>query len=422
MTTTRRAAAIASALILLGAGPARAQDAIPTWPTLESIGLSGWSTSSGFLQLALSGRADVDVYAPSREAVWLIEETGPFVAPRVRLFTDLFVGASVFATTELRVDRGPAEAGDGLEARVEQAFVRWSPFDFLALQAGRFASAFGSYPTRHHGPGDWLIRPPLIYEYRTMVSSVETPLNSARFVAWKDRPEHFRPIGAPPVWAAPYQWGAMAFGVVRHFSWRAAWQNSAPSSEPAEWDWNDAATDRGNWIGAVGWRFAPWLRAEVSHSRGPYLARTVEGLIPLGADLADYDQIIWGGELLAEGGHTQVRLEGFHDTWQVPNVTEDPIDISWSLEARQELHPDLFVAARLGQIRFNEIDASGLGYHGEQVSGRDRWDYNVRRIQVGFGNRIATNAELRAEFMTNRTDGPIDPDDDLFSMQLWWMF
>lgn len=414
-----------AALILVAAAPpdARAQDEMPALPTLESLGLGGWSTPNGFLQLALSGRADLELYAPADEPAWLIEETdAPFVAPRVRLFTDLFVGPWIYATTELRADMGEAEAANELDARVEQAFVRWAPFDFIALQAGKFASAFGSYPTRHHGPGDWFIRPPLMYEYRTMVSSEEVPLNAAAWTAWKDEPDEFRPIGAPPVWAAPYQWGGMAFGVIRDLSWRAAYQNSAPSSEPEEWGWNDANFDRANLIGALGWRFAPWVRVEVSYSQGPYLQREVAGPVPGDADLGDFNQYIWGGELLFEAGHTQLRGEVFHDTWEVPNVVDDPIDLSWSVEGRRELHPDLFVAARLGQIRFNDVRVSSIGYDGLPVIGNEAWDYNVRRFQVAFGHRVASNAEIRAEFMSNMTEGPVDPEDDLYSVQFWWAF
>ena len=421
--TLRLRSAIVAATLCLAPGALAAQDEIPTLPTLESIGLSGWSTPNGFIQLALSGRADLELYAPGADEAWLIETTNaPFLVPRVRLFTDLFVGPSLYATSELRVDMGEAESERELDARVEQAFVRWSPFDIIALQAGKFASAFGSYPSRHHGPGDWLIRPPLMYEYRTMVSSVEVPLNAAAWTGWKDKPEEFRPIGAPPVWAAPYQWGAMAFGVVRDLSWRAAWQNSAPSSEPEEWGWNEAGTDRGNWIGALGWRFAPWIRVELSYSQGPYLQREVTGPLPGDADLSEYNQFIWGGEVLFEMAHTQVRGEVFHDRWQVPNVATDPIDISWSVEAREELHPDLFVAARLGQVRFNDVRVSSIGYDGLPVLGEEQWDYNIRRLQVGFGHRVATNAEIRAEFMTNQTEGPVDPADDLFSVQFWWAF
>ena len=106
----------------------------------------------------------------------------------------------------------------------------------------------------------------------------------------------------------------------------------------------------------------------------------------------------------------------------MPNVADDPIDISWSVEGRREVHPDLFVAARVGQIRFNDVRVSAIGYNGLPVFGYEAWDYNVRRLQVAFGHRLASNAEIRAEFMSNVTEGPIDPEDDLFSVQFWWAF
>lgn len=403
--------ALCIALVAAGAAPASAQDGGRALPTLESLGIGPWMNESGSIQFGVSGRADVDVYRTGDDPTFLMTETGTFVAPRVRLFGDLFLGEAWYVTTELRVDRGPMESESDFEFRVEQAFARWTPLSALALQLGRFASPFGSYPSRHHTDGDWFIRPPLMYEYRTVALSDEVPLDADMWVMWKDS-AGMRARGAPPVWGAPYPWGAMAFGVLAGLDWRVAWMNSAPSSEPEMWGLNDFETDRGNLVAALGYRFVPWLRAQVSYSTGPFLQRELAAPLT-GVHGPDwYVQDLIGAELLFQLAHTQVRVEALHDTWTILD-DEDATDVSWYAEARQDLLTDWFVAARIGGIGFSDVATS---------TDPEPWDHDVQRIQVGAGYRFARNAEIRAEYLTQSTDGPVDPDDDVIAFQLWWAF
>lgn len=390
-------------------------------PTLRDLGVE-YISPTGLVQLGFSGRLDVEGYVPSAEPAWLIPETDGFVTGRARLFADLFVGASLYGTLELRADGGEAPRAGAAEARVEQAFLRWTASPLLGVQAGKFASPFGSYPTRHHTDEDPLIRPPLPYEWRTMVSTLLVPANSGAFIAWKDEPEQFRPYGAPPVWGTPYQWGALVLGSWRGGSWTVAVLNSAPSSEPEAWAWDPARFEHPSLVASLGWQLAPWLRATVYYDRGPYVEPDAMGPIPPGAALSDYDQILWGAEAVFQLGHTGVRAEAFHDRWEVPNVAEDPIDVSYSVEATRTLAPGLFVAARYGAIHFNHIPFRSAGYTGPGPEGIDAWDYDTRRVQVGGGYRLLRNVEARAEYMWNVSHGPADPDDDLLSVQLWWQF
>ena len=395
-------------LLLLGAAPLIAQDGERALPTLESLGVGPWSNASGSIQFGLSGRLDLEGYLPGEDPTYLIDTTDPFFAPRLRLFADLFAGEKTYVTAELRIDHGPMESWDGYDIRLEQAFLRYTLAEPFAVQLGRFASPFGSYPSRHHTDGDWFIRPPLMYEYRTTVLTDQIPADADTWVSWKDDPA-LRRRGAPPVWGAPYQFGAMAFGALRNVTWRAAFMSSAVASGPAQWNRTDL--DNGNIVAAIGYRFAPWVRAELSYSAGPFMQETLVDENPTAHGIGWFEQTIFGGELLFELAHTQVRAEAFHDTWAY--VEEDAIDIDWSVEGRQELFQDWFVAGRVGQMRFSDIETS---------AGSEPWDYNVQREQVAAGYRFASNAEIRAEYLAQQTDGPVDPDDDLISVQLWWAF
>lgn len=414
---------LAALWLSLGPHGVQGQDGSP-FPTLSDLGL-GYRSEGGLVELSLSGRLDLEAYAPGSEPPWLIPDTDPFATGRLRLFTDLFVGEAWYLTAELRADGGEAPRAGHFEARVEQLFLRWTPEAVpMALQVGRFASPFGSYPTRHHSVADPFIRPPLHYDFRTMVSGAELPGNSTQFMQWKD-PElvpHFRPIGAPPIWGSPYQWGAMVMGAVGRLNYRAAVLNSAPSSEPEAWGWKANPMDAPSLVAAVGWRFLPSLRAEAWVNRGPYLEKDPLGTLPGEAEISDYTQLLRGGEVTYQRGYTTLRAELVHDVWEVPNVSEDVVDISYSLEAHRKLGPSWFVAGRFGAMEFNEFPFQGIQYDGTFVEGRDRWDDPVRRLQLAGGWRIYQNVEVRAEYAWNWATGPVDPMGDLFSMQLWWAF
>lgn len=413
---TRSAALVVAALTVVAlvgiAAPAAAQDDVRALPTLESLGIGPWMNASGSVQFGLSGRADLDVYQTGDDPTGLMGETGTFVAPRVRLFGDLFVGSAWFISTELRLDRGPMESTSDYEFRVEQAFLRWSPLALVGVQLGRFASPFGSYPSRHHTEDDWFVRPPVMYDHRTIVLPGEVPPDADTWTGWKDDATR-RARGVPPVWGAPYQWGGMAFGALRDLSWRVAYMNSAPAAGPDDWDELDF--ERGNLVAAIGYRFAPWVRTEVSYSSGVFLEHDVEredipAEVPHGPGW--FVQQLFGGEVVFELAHTQLRAEAFHDAWAYVDP-DDNMDISWSVEARQELFQDWFVAGRVGQMRFSDVETS---------TGTEPWDYNVQRVQLSGGYRLASNAEVRAEYLTQTTDAPAEPDDDVIALQLWWAF
>jgi adenylate cyclase len=391
-------------------------------PTLRGAGI-GYISPDGAVQLDLSGRLDLEGYLPSAEPAWIIPDTDPFLAARARLFGDLFLGDRVFVGAEVRVDRGEEPRAGPWSGRVDQAFLRVTPFAGAFVQVGKFVSPFGGYGQRHHTVRDPFVRPPLMYEHRTMVTSREAPGSAAGWLAWKDdEPRDFRPEGAPPIWGVPYQWGGMVGGVVGPASLRVAAMNSAPSSEPEAWGWDPGRFSHPSWVVAVGADVSPALRLEGWYNRGPYLEPTVAGSLDPGRRAHDYVQEIFGVGGVYALGRTTVRAEAFADRWEVPNVPESAWDLSYYLEGEVRVRAGLYAAARFGEIRFNKLDeASGAGaaYAGDEA----RWDYNTRRLQLAAGYRLARNAGVRAEYMLNRTARPGgDPSDDLFSVQLWWEF
>ena len=109
-----------------------------------------------------------------------------------------------------------------------------------------------------------------------------------------------------------------------------------------------------------------------------------------------------------------VRGELFRDRWEVPWVGDDPVEWSWYVEAQRDLLPGLWVAGRVAGMDFNTLTDEG-------GSSRE-WDRDVLRWEVGAGYRIVRNLELRGQVGLTRSEGPVDPDDDLLSLQAWWAF
>ncbi|NIU35135.1 MAG: hypothetical protein GWM92_04545 [Gemmatimonadetes bacterium] len=381
-------------------------------------------SADGDFQVTASGRLDLETYIPGADEPWIIPETEPFVAHRLRVFTDVFVGERLYGLMEVRTDRGEEPRAGSPELRLDQAFLRvTSDGGRLSFQAGKFASPFGGYARRHHTEADPLIRPPFPYEWRTMACDWRVPPDAASFATWKDDPEEFRGPGAPPIWGVPYQWGVSGFASVGDVLLQLALMNSAPSSGPGQWGLEGTFDRRPSVVAALGWQATAGLHFDAYYDRGPYMEEEVVGPMPAGTAPEDPVQELFGVGLTYRRGRATVRWEGFADRWEVPNVPDDPRDFSYYFEGEYVIVPGLFLAGRWGEVRFDEIAVgpAPAGGYGSDAP-RAAWDYDVGRLQLGAGYRLVRNAEVRVEWAHTRMDGPLEPDDDLLSVQLWWEF
>jgi hypothetical protein len=334
---------------------------------------------------------------------------------------------------ELRVDRGEAPDDGALQLRIEQLVARIRPFADLdaTLQLGKMLTPFGGYAQRHHSTADPLIRPPLAYEWRTMVSSSIVPPSNDGFLGWKDDPAFFRPAGAPPIWGVPYQLGAMLALARGSLQARVAVMNSAPSSEPPAWDRFDGF-ERPSLLAAIAWQPIAALRVAGSYNVGAYLdpaaqARTgaeddsYEGSVAGEYDavtdshdsgeLEDYVQELWGVHVAYARDRLQLDGELLFDRWEVPAVREDPRETAYHLEAKLKLSAGAFIAARLGGIHYNEIARAD--------GAREAWDYDTRRLQLGAGYAPAREWLVKAEYALTST-ARLDADDNLLALQVSW--
>ncbi len=412
-TSARRAvpagpALLALALAAVMATPAVAQEL----PTLRDAGV-GYLSADGRIQVDLTGQLDLELLSFTGHDAGLAYGKGTWLAPRLRLFTDLFVGDGFYGLLEVRADRGSAPTEGVEDLRLEQALIRLRPGNGrVELQLGRFASPFGSYAARHLTELDPFVRPPLAYDYRTVISRVVAPGSASGFLTWKDRPE-FRHSGAPPIWNVPYQWGAMLSGRVLGFDLRVAAMNSAPSSEVEVWSEIDRLEHPSLVVGANRSVTAE-LSVGLSYNRGPYADAG------LGGSYGAYDQEIVQAEVTYARGPLIARAEWLRDRWEVPNVVDDAVEHGYGVEAQLDVTAGLFLAGRYGALDFGSVNDE-LGAASSRSDGRADWDHDIARYEVGFGYRLARNAGVLGTFMHNRTTGS-DPDDDLWALRLWWRF
>lgn len=387
--------------------PAEAQ-----WPTLRDAGV-GYLSEDGRYQIDLSGQMDLEgLYFTAEEDALsgLAFGSGPLFAPRVRLFLDVFLGDHVYGLVEWRGDRGEAPTAGFWEARVEQAYLSvGNTSGSFQLQGGIFPSPFGSYAQRHLTVVDPFLRPPLMYDYRTVISRRWSPRNEDWFTRWRDNPDEWRRDGAPPVWGVPYQWGGMATIRVGPLSGRIAAMNSAPSSEPVDW-YEFEVVEALSWIGRVEAAVSPAVTLGASVNVGPYVETDVPNAPEFPLAGTTYDQRLWSFDAAVARGPFMFRGEIIHDSWDVPNLDRAVVDVGYSFEAQADVAAGWSVATRFGAIDFREV--AGFG----------DWDWDTKRLEASVGYRITLNAGILAAVGTNWDSGPLDPTDDLLGVRLWWGF
>lgn len=398
--------------LLIAPYPARAQTV--DLPTLAELGVR-YVSPDGLIEIRPSVQIDLDAFIPQEEPAWHLGETDPFLAGRGRLFVDLFVGRRLYVSTELRVDRGqPARAG-AVQGHLQQAFVRMTPLPGrnFRLQAGKFVAPVGSYPERAQSANDPFIRPPLLYDHRTVMSSDFVPAANDGVFGWKDTAE-LRAKGLPVVWEVPYPVGVTIAGGGRGLALTAGVMNTAPSADPADWDRLHLESPAGpSFVARASYQLIPELQVGLSYSRGSYMRSRVfdaAGAVDPGGQMQELRAV----DASFRRGYLDVRAEMFFNRWEVFRVGEDPRDMSYYVETRITLAPGLFAAARYNAIQFRDL---------ARASGRpDRWDYDMRRWQVGVGYRFGRSSEVRGEYLHNRTLGRADPRDDLVSLRWSWTF
>jgi hypothetical protein len=366
-------------------------------------------SKDGFFRADLSGLVDVEGYYVDQRPPGLLFGEQSFINARSSFFIDTKLGEHFYGFLQARVDRGFDPLYKDIDARIDEYLVRWTPLqeNQLNLQIGKFATVVGSWVQRHDSWQNPLITAPLPYENITIVSDSYPPASPADFLArrsYPDRKDDWLTILWGPVYAA----GGSVFGSLGKFDYALEIKNAAPASRPDTWDPFENPWSYPTVGGRLGFRpSAAWTHG-VSFSIGPYLYE-VEGPLPPGKGIGDYDQILVGYDISYAWRGWQFWGEIFLNRFQVPNVG-DADALSYYIEAKYKITSSLYAAARWNQEISGTVPDGAGGY--------ETWDRDMVRIDVALGYRFTRHFQGKIQYSFGHRDAPLQQGEQLVAAQL----
>ena len=277
---------------------------------------------------------------------------------------------------------GAIEGGAGTEegktdATAEQAFLRYSftPAERVILQAGRFVSPIGNFARRYLSSANPLVGSPGGYDPSYPVG-VQVGGKAALFdyrVAIVDRPlVSGTYLPQPGTAARP----ALALGVT-----------------PV--------------VGA---------RLGVYATRGPYLSRDLEAMLPAGAGWKDFAQEVYGLDAQFSRGYFELNGDVARTAYEVPGIARDVRGGAYFVEPKYTFTPRLFAALRFERNQEAYIKPLAPGvWIGAAIAYSD--------IEAGAGYRLGPGTILKLAYRKDRWSvkdslRPFYPDGYSLSMQL----
>lgn len=357
-----------------------------------------FASAGGTVRARVSGRVDLTLYHEAQATAdlrYTEADSSMLFSPVARVFADVQLGPHLYAFAQLRADRGFDPAASPLEARLEEFSVRYTPMTKrrFSIEAGRFATIFGSWTKRHLAwEYPFITAPPAQETLLGLWDSKGAPA-PARPAAWA----HLRPLGDSAALVTderrriPVQWGpAYTTGValrtgVRSWDFATELKNVGLSARPSTWDdtsnevWQTPAL-----AARLGWRPSKDWTIGASWAHGVYLAPRPEQVFP-GAERKDYTQTTLGADLTYEHRHLLVWGEVLGARFEVPGAGAADT-LAATLESRYKFNARWAAALRLAWQGFREI---------ETPVGDVPWGREVWRVEGGPVLRLAAQAQLK---------------------------
>ena len=388
------AAILAIGLAALAAGNARAQDFLDRVDEALTF-----SSLNGDVRVRVSGTLDLEAYSFSDPAPGLIITTSnALFNPRLSLFVDAQLGASVYVFTQTRVDRSFDPSDSGAQLRLDEYAVRITPWQDgrFNLQAGQFSTVVGTYVARHLSWENPFINAPLPYENVTAIEDKTAPYTSFLSVgSLAEKYEH-----NPVIWGPSYATGVSVAGRLGQFDYAAEVKNASLSSRPESWPITRMDFDHPTVSGRFGFRPNEMWTFGVSASDGAYFRPEAMPTLPFGRDVGDYHERVLGQDISFAWHHWQFWAEFFEARFEVPGFS-DADTFAYYLEAKYKFTPQFFGAVRWNQQFFGDVTNS---YGAVAPWGRDLW-----RADIAAGYRFTAHTQLKLQYsFQHETDGPRD--------------
>jgi hypothetical protein len=394
---------------------------------LENIenGLS-FAAFEGRLRLKLSGTLDLEAYNVDKPAPALVYTTNNFLLnPRLTVYLDAQFDSHLYWFVQARVDRGFDPSDADVEIRLDEYAIRITPSQhpaFPRIQAGKFATAVGNWARRHDSWDNPFIDAPLPYDGLLGIWDIRAPASVETLLYWGHVPfDGVRKFGdgysdkrfrLPIIWGPNYASGFSLLGDLGKVQYAIEIKNAALSSRPESWDLTSNNFANPTFSGRVGFRPNVMWDFGISGSVGSYLQPEAAPTLPSGQSIGDYQQILIGQDVAFAWHHIQLWAEVFETRFQVPNVGNADL-LSYYLEAKYKVTPQLFVAARWNQQLYGSVPFNGT------TTG---WGDDAWRVDAGLGYRFSAYLQLKLQCSFTHYHYDIQQGERLLAAQLTFRF
>ena len=378
------------------------------------------------LRLRLSGTLDLEAYNVDKPAPALIYTANHFLLnPRLTVYLDAKLGSCLYGFVQARFDRGFDPSDEGAQVRLDEYAIRirpWQDAHFPRIEIGKFATVVGTWVRRH---GSWenpFIDAPLPYDNLQGIWDIMAPDSAATLLYWGHVPfdgvtrfgdgysdKGFR---LPIIWGPSYASGLSIGGELDKINYAFEVKNAALAARPESWDLTRNSFSYPTFSGRIGFKPNVMWDFGVSGSIGPYLNPEAAFSLPKGASIGDYNEILIGQDLRFAWHHFQFWAEVFETRFEVPNVGNADL-LSYYLETKYEVTPQLFAAARWNQQLYGDVP-----FNGEST----RWGNNVWRIDGAVGYRFSSDLQLKLQFSYTHYDRDVQEGERLLGAQLTFRF
>ncbi len=318
-------------------------------------------------------------------------------SPRLTGRFDAFFGEKLSLHSKVRWDDGVhpgvgAVYGDHTEVRVDEGFIKWVPTPSITLQVGQFTPVFGNFMARQDSWDMGTVNYPMVYENVTSVTDQLVPADADAFAQRRNQPDN-KKEWIPIIWAPLYTQGVSVFGTVENLQYSLNFTAHASSSRGVVW--NNIDFEYPTWSGRLGYRFGPQTTLGINASQGPYFRTDATNRLPAGEDPSDYLQTLVGLDFQWAHRDWEVWAELYLNRFEVPNTAESADSLSYYIEARRQLAPKWWVAARWNQELHSKINTP---------SGPQDWDNDVYRVDLTLGHRFIRHGQIKFQYSYQNQD------------------
>jgi hypothetical protein len=323
-----------------------------TWLAVSAAG-AGPARADFLDSIVARGLQDLEAYKTDADSPLLTRNEGDVAGfGRLRLFAGAEFAPGFQGMFIYEVEGGEADAEDGVQAGIQQAYLRYMTQGsvHLMVDAGRILVPIGDFSRRYQSNLNPLIEAPTSYD-------------------------------------VSYPEGAVVIGKVSWFDYTVAVVNRPL----ANGDWvpvSDAA-----YRPAVELGFTPTMGLRIGgyFTQGPYLGRDVAYAIPGGESWRSFDQRVAGVDLSFSRGYFELHGDLAYSMYEVPTRDDVARGKAWFLEPKYTFTPRFFTALRLERNDYPYIQAVNSFYWVDQNAAF----YN---LEVGVGWRFLPDLLMKASY------------------------